>query len=80
MDEEQIPVVVVADDGEEDASWSFEAVGLNGKSRMIQVERLCGLVRLLTPGDAPTSSTDSGRRLPSRFIWNREACRFEPDS
>jgi hypothetical protein len=61
--------------------WSFTAVGLNGRTRTVRVDRLRGAVRLLTPGDrVPAAGIDRPNLppLPHAFIWNADTRTFEP--
>jgi len=64
---------------EDEAGWCFTAVGLNGHTRVVRVDRLGGSVRLLFGRDRVL---DSGRdrlpTLPSAFAWNAERRSFEP--
>ena len=65
----------------EEAGWSFTAVGLNGRTRMVRVDRLRGAVRLLTPADSSPGAGLSGAGLPPlphAFIWNPDTRTFEP--
>jgi hypothetical protein len=65
----------------EEAGWSFTAVGLNGRTRMVRVDRLRGAVRLLTPADGAPGAGLGGAGLPPlphAFIWNPDSRTFEP--
>jgi hypothetical protein len=57
-----------------DSSWCFTAVGLNGRTRSVSVDRLRGTVRLLTPADSVWRDTG----LPHAFVWNPDQHTFEP--
>jgi hypothetical protein len=61
---------------EDAATWCFTAVGLNGRTRVIRVDRLGGSVRLLFGGDRVLD--DRLPALPSAFAWNAERRSFEP--
>ena len=64
-----------------DRDWLFTAVGLNGSTRTVRVERLRGAVRLLTPADSAAEACLGGAGLPSlphAFIWNPDTRMFEP--
>jgi hypothetical protein len=60
--------------------WFFTAVGLNGRTRSVAVDRLPGAVRLLTRADGPGSTQEPAKTppLPHAFVWNAELRRFEP--
>ena len=65
----------------EESGWLFTAVGLNGSTRTVRVERLRGAVRLLTPADSAPEAGLGGAGLPSlphAFIWNPDTRTFEP--
>ena len=65
----------------EESGWLFTAVGLNGGTRTVRVDRLRGAVRLLTRADhAPGVGSDSSGLppLPHAFIWNPDTRTFEP--
>jgi hypothetical protein len=64
----------------DERGWLFNAVGLNGRTRMVRVDRLRGAVRLLTPADsAPGAGLDGAGLppLPHAFIWNPGTRTFE---
>jgi hypothetical protein len=66
---------------EEESGWLFTAVGLNGRTRTVRVDRLRGAVRLLTPADGAPGIGSGGAGvppLPHAFIWNAETRAFEP--
>jgi len=65
----------------DEAGWLFTAVGLNGGTRTVRVDRLRGAVRLLTPADnAPGIGSGSSDLppLPNAFIWNPDTRTFDP--
>jgi hypothetical protein len=65
----------------EESGWTFTAVGLNGRTRTVRIDRLRGAVRLLTPADSAPGLGLGGvglPPLPHAFIWNPETRTFEP--
>ena len=68
-------------DEPEDTVWMFTAVGLNGATRAVRVDKLCGAVRLLTPADSSPGAGLPGvglPPLPHAFVWNPDTRTFEP--
>jgi len=64
---------------DEDAAWHYAAVGLNGFTRVVRVDRLRGSVRLLLRAE-PAARADAQTASAARhaFVWNEETCSFEP--
>jgi|tagenome__1003787_1003787.scaffolds.fasta_scaffold14553930_1 hypothetical protein len=79
MNHEQVDAFPGGDwPADEEKGWRFAAVGLNGRTWVVRVDRLRGSVRLLLREDpAPQEGAEALPPLPQSFVWNSASRSFE---